>query len=220
MRWTASVLWAAAAAMVGIADGVAGQTTTVVDRDTGFTFSSYVGRYSLGTNTIQIRVAVPSGAGANEAYDAVVQIVAPREIGWVGMAWGGSMTYNPLTVVYPSGQNVVVSSRWATQHSAPASYVGASYQVLRTGTRTNGTHWQVTAKCSGCTAYAGRTGGTTYVRPQATNRLAFASARQAPSQPSSNTSAIPYHDVHQYWNHDFTAAANANFDALVKRNLS
>lgn len=99
-------------------------------------------------------------------------------------------------------------------------YNGASYQVFRTGTRVNSTHWQITAKCSGCTAYPARSGGgTTYIRPQAMNRLAFASARQAPSQPSSNTSAIPYHDVHKYWNHDFSAAGNPNFAALVQRNL-
>ncbi|KLU82204.1 hypothetical protein, variant [Magnaporthiopsis poae ATCC 64411] len=202
------------------ADSVAGQTTTVLDRETGFTFSSYAGKYNLGTNPIQLRVAVPSDARSNEAYDAVVQIVAPREVGWVGLAWGGGMTFNPLTVAYAGGQNVMISSRWATQHAAPAMYNGASFQVFRTGTRVNGTHWQITAKCTGCTSYQARSGGgTTYVRPQAMNRLAFASARQGPSQPVSNTSAIPYHDVHQYWNHDFSAAGNPNFAALVQRNL-
>lgn len=85
----------------------------MLDRETGFTFSSYRGEYSL-SNAIQLRVAVPSDAAPNQAYDAVVQIVAPREVGWVGMAWGGGMTFNPLTVAYSNGQSVVVSSRWAT----------------------------------------------------------------------------------------------------------
>lgn len=217
MRLCSGVGWALAAAAVGI-DSVTAQTTAVVDPQTGFTFSSYSGRYSLDPGAIDFRIAVPSEAEAGQAYDVVVQIAAPREIGWAGLAWGGAMTYSPLTVVYPSGQNVVVSSRWATSHVAPSAYSGASYQVLRGGTRVNSTHWQVTAKCSGCTAYKGRSGTMTYVRPKTTNRLAFASAKKPPSQPSSNTSAIEYHDVHVYWNHDFAAASNPKFADLVKRN--
>ena len=44
----------------------------------------------------------------------VLQVVAPNALGWVGLAWGGSMIRNPLTVSYPNGQKPTVSSRWAT----------------------------------------------------------------------------------------------------------
>jgi hypothetical protein len=80
----------------------------VVDAETGFTFGQYV-----SDQGIVFRVAIPDPAPATGGYDAVVQIAAPNAIGWAGMAWGGSMTYNPLTIVWKSGTDVVLSSRFA-----------------------------------------------------------------------------------------------------------
>jgi len=57
---------------------------------------------------------VPSDAQQNTKYDAVIQIVAPSDVGWLGLAWGGTMTYNPLTVSWANGNTPVVSSRYAT----------------------------------------------------------------------------------------------------------
>jgi hypothetical protein len=84
------------------------------DPETGFTFSQYQATYSLSGKSITVRVAVPSDAQPNTPYDAVVQIVAPSEVGWMGLAWGGSMTYNPLTVSWMNGNSPVISSRYAT----------------------------------------------------------------------------------------------------------
>jgi hypothetical protein len=39
-----------------------------------------------------------------------------------------------------------------------------------------------------------------------------------PSSPSSNTSSIPVHDVYNYFTHDFSTGANANFAALLAKN--
>ncbi|KAI6379157.1 hypothetical protein MCOR25_002033 [Pyricularia grisea] len=221
MHWLSWTGWVVVAAMMGIDQAAAqGSSTPVTDVDTGFVFAAYSGRYDTSTGAIQFRVAVPSGVAANSPYDAVIQVAAPRAVGWAGVAWGGSMTYNPLTVMWPSGQTVMLSSRWATAHAAPAPYPDPTYQVFQTGTRVNSTHWQITAKCSGCTSFQGRAGAApTWLRPTGSNRLAFAMARTAPSQPGSNTSAIPYHEVHQYWNADFGSAQNVNFDELVERNL-
>jgi hypothetical protein len=57
---------------------------------------------------------VPADAQNGAAYDTVIQVVSPNDIGWLGLAWGGSMTYNPLTVSWANGGSVVVSSRYAT----------------------------------------------------------------------------------------------------------
>ncbi|TLS27222.1 hypothetical protein PpBr36_04027 [Pyricularia pennisetigena] len=230
MHWVSWTGWMVAAAMMAIDQTAAqGSSSPVTDMETGFVFAEYLGRYDTSNSAIQFRVAVPTGVGANEPYDAVIQVAAPRAVGWAGMAWGGSMTYNPLTVMWPSGQTVMLSSRWATvwetiyhksAHTTPAPYLVPTYQVLNTGTRVNSTHWQITAKCSGCTLFQGRAGAApTWLRPTGSNRLAFAMARTAPSQPGSNTSAIPYHEVHQYWNADFGSAQNANFGELVQKNL-
>jgi hypothetical protein len=66
-------------------------------------------------NGVSYRIALPIDS---PTADGIVQIVAPNKYGWCGLAWGGRMTGNPLTVVWPSkaanGQKVVVSNRWAT----------------------------------------------------------------------------------------------------------
>ena len=92
----------------------AADTLAYHDPETGFTFSQYMGAYDIGRN-ITFRIAVPSPAPDNASYDAVLQVVVPVEVvGWVGLAWGGSMLYNPLTVSWVNGKTPVISSRYAT----------------------------------------------------------------------------------------------------------
>jgi ABC-type molybdate transport system substrate-binding protein len=85
---------------------------TYTDPDTGFIFSEFKAAYTL-TSNIVYRIAVPTNAGSS-AYDIVIQVVTPNQVGWNGLAWGGNMVKNPLTVAYPNGNKATVSSRWAT----------------------------------------------------------------------------------------------------------
>lgn len=85
---------------------------TYIDPETGFTFSEFKAAYTL-TSNIVYRIAVASNAPSG-AYDIVIQVVTPNQVGWNGLAWGGSMVKNPLTVAYPNGNKATVSSRWAT----------------------------------------------------------------------------------------------------------
>lgn len=80
----------------------------VVDEVTGFTFGQYV-----SDNGISYRIAIPSPIAANAAYDVVLQVAAPLAVGWAGIGWGGSMTYNPLTIGWQNGDGVMTSSRFA-----------------------------------------------------------------------------------------------------------
>jgi hypothetical protein len=84
-----------------------------VDQETGFTFSESKAAATLSSNIVY-RIATPVNVPAGQPYDVVLQIVAPNSIGWAGLAWGGSMIRNPLTVSYANGQKTTVSSRWAT----------------------------------------------------------------------------------------------------------
>ena len=69
---------------------------------------------SQGAKSISFRIAVPSPIPVNSAYDVVIQVVAPVDVGWTGLAWGGGMLQDPLAVSWQSGATVVVSSRYAT----------------------------------------------------------------------------------------------------------
>jgi hypothetical protein len=83
----------------------------VRDPETGFTFSQFNAAYMIGA-TIAFRVAVPTPAEAN--YDIVLQMIAPTAVGWSGLAWGGSMTNNPLTLAWSAQNQIVGSVRRAT----------------------------------------------------------------------------------------------------------
>ncbi|KAI1478545.1 CBD9-like protein [Daldinia eschscholtzii] len=215
MRWNLGLTCAAALS------GFVSEASADVyrDPDTGFSFSQKDVAITTNNNHITFRIAIPSPVPANQPYDAVIQIVAPNTAGWVGVAWGGSMTNNPLLIGWTNGANGVVSVRRATAHTAPTAYSGATAQVFKKGVKSNGTHWQVTAKCTGCTSFVTTGSNTKTLNPAGSNRLAFAYSRTKPSQPGSDSSPINVHDLFNYWDHDFAAAGNAQFEDLVKGNL-
>ncbi|KAK4239499.1 hypothetical protein C8A03DRAFT_32451 [Achaetomium macrosporum] len=187
------------------------------DPDTGLVFTSNFRLYKADGRGITFRVAIPDDAQQNSAYDAVVQMVVPNDVGWAGLAWGGTMTNNPLLVCWRgTSNNVVLSSRWATGHAFPQVYSGAQYTLFKTGTKSNSTHWQFTALCKGCTSWTA-SGSTRYLSPKGGNRLAFAYSPTKPSNPNSPSSSFSVHEVHDYWQHDFAQAANANFASTVSK---
>ncbi|EUC34966.1 iron reductase domain protein [Bipolaris zeicola 26-R-13] len=192
------------------------RSTSYKDPETGFTFSETKAAATLTSNIIY-RIAQPANISTSQPYDIVLQVIAPSSLGWVGLAWGGNMVRNPLTVSYPNGQKPTVSSRWATGHSTPQQYPSATYTPLSTGNKSNSTHWQFTVKCTGCTSYNGSS-GPVYVEPSGSRRLAFACSQGKVSNPGSTSASIPVHDVYNYITHDFTAGRNEGWAALLERN--
>jgi hypothetical protein len=77
------------------------------DQELGLCFEDFA-----TPNGIHYRVAVPPDAVA--PFDVALQVVAPNNVGWAGISWGGKMVYNPLTVVWPDGDAITLSSRFAT----------------------------------------------------------------------------------------------------------
>lgn len=212
------------AALAGVAVGrpspdthhLAPRSVSYVDPDTGFTFSESRAAATLSANIIY-RIAQPANIPAGQPYDIVIQGVAPNSLGWVGLAFGGSMIRNPLTVAYPNGQKPTVSVRWATGHSTPAAYPSATITPLSAGNKSNGTHWQFTVKCTGCTTYTGSS-GTIRIDPNSSRRMGYACAPGKVANPASTTSTIPTHDVYNYFTHEFQYGSNPNFAALLQRN--
>ncbi|KAK0630303.1 hypothetical protein B0T17DRAFT_589870 [Bombardia bombarda] len=136
-----------------------------------------------GTNPVY-RIAIPDGSAA--PFDTLLQIISPVSLGWAGFAWGGGMTLNPLTVAWPNGNKAVVSSRWASGHTAPTTYSQATYKTLSSSK--NATHWTIEVVCSGCSKWSGGQLSTSGL-----NTFAFAVSKTPVSQPASSSSAINYH---------------------------
>ncbi|KAK4464611.1 hypothetical protein QBC42DRAFT_170844 [Cladorrhinum samala] len=110
-------------------------------------------QYYVSQTAPTYRVALPSDAAQNSAYDVVLQVIAPNSLTWAGFAWGGSMIQNPLTVVWPNGNSgqATTSSRWANSRSQPTVYSGATLKSLSSSR--NGTHWSVEVVCTGCSKW-------------------------------------------------------------------
>jgi len=111
LRTAAATLAVLGSVMAAPANEIAGRSAAakVCDDKTKICFTEFV-----STNGVSYRVAIPDSAAAGKPYDILVSLTAPKSIGWAGMAWGGSMSNNPLTVGWASGDKAVVSSRRAT----------------------------------------------------------------------------------------------------------
>ncbi|KAK0655150.1 hypothetical protein B0T16DRAFT_5914 [Cercophora newfieldiana] len=187
------------------------------DPETGLTFASEFTNYRINQG-ITYRIAQPSDAVRGSPFDIIVQIVAPIDVGWTGLAFGGTMRECPLLLVWrnSAGNGVVVSSRWARGHVTPESYNGISFTLYKTGTKVNGTHFQATLKCTGCSYWTNNSGGTRFLLPGVDNRIAMAYSPTRPSNANSNTSSIAVHDVHAYWSHQLGQGVNANFGQVMQ----
>ncbi|SPO03630.1 related to cellobiose dehydrogenase [Cephalotrichum gorgonifer] len=156
---------------------------------------------------ILYRIAIPEGATA--PFDIAFQIVAPVRAGWAGIAWGGSMLNNPLSVAWPNGDTVTVTSRIATDHAPPNAYADSTITVLP-GTTTNATHWTLDALCSGCSKWAAGA-----INPSGSSRLSWAFSSRAVATPANPDSQFAYHDGKGTVPFDFAAAQVAGFEEAV-----
>ncbi|KAK8133450.1 hypothetical protein PG984_005462 [Apiospora sp. TS-2023a] len=170
--------------------------------------------YEVVASGAAYRIAVPDVAAA--PFDILLQIAAPKTVGWAGIAWGGQMALNPLTLGWANGNKAVVSSRWATAHTMPSAYTGATYTVLK-GSASNGTHWSLTTLCRGCSQW-NASGSINSLDPAATApvNLAYALSRSAPAQPANNASRIAIHNAKGTLALDMAAAKTSKFDEYVR----
>jgi hypothetical protein len=99
--WSA---WLIASPLGNCQDGE-GTTSKYCD-DLGRCFAAYT-----NDDGIRFGIAIPEAKAA--PFDIIVQITAPLTVGWVGLAWGGAMTYNPLILTWPNGTIGAISSRMA-----------------------------------------------------------------------------------------------------------
>ncbi|CAJ2504625.1 Uu.00g120190.m01.CDS01 [Anthostomella pinea] len=209
MKW-----YTVATSIVGLASLVQAQadSTPFVDADTGITFQSF-----STSDGITYRAALPATASADSPYDVILQIVAPVELGWAAWAWGGGMTYNPLTVVWHDGDTVVYSSRQALGYYTPAPYEDAEYTVLK-GTSVNETHFKFTALCTGCASWTNSDGNPTTLNGAGDTSFAYAFSTTPVEEPANNETDFDIHDSVGHWIHDMAGSRSDQFTSWVAAN--
>lgn len=68
--------------------------------------------YSVPDTGVTFGLATPEDSA--EGFGIILQVTGEiASAGWVGLSWGGAMTYNPLAIVWPNGEDVTISSRIA-----------------------------------------------------------------------------------------------------------
>ncbi|KAK8063140.1 hypothetical protein PG996_007792 [Apiospora saccharicola] len=188
------------------------ETVAYTDAETGITFQQYP-----STDGVTFRVALPELMSPGQPYDILLQVEAPKSMGWVGWSWAGQMTYSPLTILWANGEQVVHSSRMAFGYQPPTPYADATYQVLK-GTGIKGDTMKFTAVCKGCSSWMDFTGEPFTVDASQEARFAYAFSANPVAAPSDNTSSFTIHDGVGHWYHDLPAAKNARFDVWVAEN--
>ncbi|KAK3303914.1 uncharacterized protein B0T15DRAFT_534954 [Chaetomium strumarium] len=175
------------------------------DASTTICYSEYV-----SPEQIAIRIAIPDNATVGN-FDVLLQIQAPKTVGWAGVAWAGVMVNNPLTVAWANGDKTVVSSRSASSRTYPTPYTGATYTTL-SGSTANSTHWTLSVLAQGVSAW-----GSTKLNPAGNVTLAYAQSAAPPTQPANNASRFSIHNSHQRFSVNLKAAQIANFAELVRK---
>lgn len=83
-------------------------TAQYCDEPTGVCYSEV----TVGVAPITWRIAIP--AVEEGPFDVLLQVVAPKTVGWAGIAWGGGMLYNPISLGWANGNSTLPAARFAT----------------------------------------------------------------------------------------------------------
>ncbi|RYO83392.1 hypothetical protein DL766_010616 [Monosporascus sp. MC13-8B] len=205
-----SAVVAGVAGLTGSA--LAQDSVPVTDTETGITFQAFT-----NPEGVSYGIALPANASAAGGYDIILQVTAPVEVGWAGIAWGGAMVYNPLSVVWPNGEGVVASPRMAYGYYQPEIYEEGTLTLLK-GSGANATHFKVTALARGFSTWTDFDGNVAHLDGSAQVRLAYALSRTPVDDPASAESDFTIHDSVGRWVHDLAAARSAEFPKWVADN--
>lgn len=86
---------------------------------------------------------------------------------------------------------------------------------MKTGTHVNATHFQVTAKCTGCSRWGDEDIGFTELDPAYHSTMAFAYSNYPVDTPADEESNFGIHESLGHPIYDLATAKNTDFDAKV-----
>ncbi|GJJ08099.1 hypothetical protein Clacol_002307 [Clathrus columnatus] len=175
---------------------VAGQSSTQICDANGICFEGY---QDPTLDTFVGIILPPLTTPPSTEY--IVQLVAPISYGWTGASMGGQMADSLLFVFWPSGDDVVFSSRWTDGYVQPLLYAGPTVTML-SGSGSNGTHLIATFRCQNCTSWDGGS-----IDPSGSSQvLAYATSTDTPVDDPTNPAS------------NFTEHNDFNFFGLVTAN--
>ncbi|KAJ9144134.1 hypothetical protein NKR23_g6036 [Pleurostoma richardsiae] len=172
-----------------------------------------IAAWADASSGIAYKLAIPDVSSA--PFPLLMSIVAPVDVTWAAFATGACMLRSPLVVAWPSGTNVIVTARWATQYHPPLPYANTTLITYSTSS-VNATHWTASFLCAkGCSNWYGGS-----IDPKNSNAtFGYAASNRPVAVPASTNSSIPYHNIAKgHFDIDLTRAKNAiaTFQAASK----
>ncbi|KAF4627970.1 hypothetical protein G7Y89_g10182 [Cudoniella acicularis] len=168
-----------------------------------------IAKWTEPTSTVEYNLAIPEAAAA--PFDVYLSIVAPINVTYAAVAFGGCMLRSPLLVAWKNDTNILASPRWAVEYHPPALYNETSVVVYKSST-VNATHWKANLLCTGCSSWLGGS-----VKALGSATFGWGVSSHPLGTPASVNSSIPYHDVGKgHFTLNITSARNSAsaFDTL------
>nr|AGE45679.1 cellobiose dehydrogenase [Phlebia lindtneri]AGE97206.1 cellobiose dehydrogenase [Phlebia lindtneri] len=142
----------------------------------------------------------PLAISGSNPTEFIGEIVAPAAAKWAGIALGGAMLQDLLLVAWPNGNQIVYSTRFATDYVQPTAYAAATLTTISSSV--NSTYWRWVFRCQGCTSWTG--GGSMPISSQGV--LAWAYSSIDVDDPSDPQSTFNEHTDFGFFGIDYTTA--------------
>jgi len=185
------------------------QTSESCDSASGICFQQYYDQ-DLG---ITLGVAAPE----TDSDEFIMQIMAPPTFGYTGVTLGESMMNNLMLVVWPNGNDVMISPRMASDYAnSPATYAGDVTITMLPDSMINSTIIKATFRCQGCTTW---TGGSLDM-DSSSFTFGYATNTVVKVNPIDSTSGSLFvHNQQDFATMDLAASKTSSYSSFVKRSL-
>ncbi|KAG4436248.1 hypothetical protein IFR05_008267 [Cadophora sp. M221] len=161
--------------------------------------------WTEATSGVVYSLAIPAVDSA--PFEVYLSIVAPANITWAAVAFGGCMLRSPLVVAWKNSTNVVAAPRWATEYHPPGLYNGTSVVVSKSSS-VNATHWTANLLVNGGSSWYGGS-----VKSSGSVTFGWGLSSRPLANPASVDSSIGFHNVGKgHFEIDITAARNSPSD--------
>jgi len=185
------------------------QTTSWCDSASAICFQRYYDQ-DLG---VSIAVAAPE----TDSGEFIMEVTAPSTFGWTGVALGESMLQNLMLVVWPNGNEVMVSPRISSDYeNSPPAYTGDVKITMLPDSTVNNTMVKASFRCSGCTSW---TGGSLDMDSSSVT-LGYAVSTVVKVNPANSISGTLFvHNQQNFCNVDLSASKTSAYSSFLKRSL-
>ncbi|KAK5107138.1 hypothetical protein LTR62_001696 [Meristemomyces frigidus] len=190
--------FSAAVILAGASIAVAQIFAPYTDSGNGIEFWQASFGTTLGENTAEFGLALPSAAESNMTNEYIGRLVVPKvSTGtWMGLSHMSEMTDSLLLVTWVNNGDILTSFRYASGYVAPDIYSGNA-TLTPISSNVNNTHYELTYRCENCWSWDQDGAAGSQVPATTTGAaqlIGWAQATNAPTNPGEADSGLQQHD--------------------------